>query len=316
MRDVARVFVALSILGGSAMAGHDQPTLEEASQALDRAWIKLTPDGMTERNVLFESIEAGQPNGETYPFRVTVTTRDYGPGYPPNGYFGQTCVTKIPAEAYRLSRDAFGDWQVQGRMNVFDPGDRCEDNPAESATSIPLDSLPGQPASATPAAAPRALLPEERSVVTGEWSCSGNGQVLSGPLHPGFVVMPWLDHGIHSVAISACEGLPLPPRVKERRHALFRSDERHSAPDMGTPRRCHRRLYVPLRREAARVVRGIYVGCRRYCAGKSDQDMAACLEYRADRGAQSRMAGLVFASADVLNHPPPLRNGCHGQAMA
>ena len=65
-------------------------------------------------------------------------------------------------------------------MNVFDPGDRCEDNPAESATSIPLDSLPGQPASATPAAAPRALLPEERSVVTGEWSCSGNGQVLFG----------------------------------------------------------------------------------------------------------------------------------------
>ncbi len=180
MKYFARFFVALCVFSGSGLAGHDQPTLEEAAQALDKAWIKLTPDGMTERNVLFESIEAGQPNGETYPFRVTVTIRDYGPGYPPNSYFGQTCVTKIPAEPYRLTRDAFGDWQVQGRMNVFAPGDRCEENPAEGATSIALDSLPGEPASATPAAAPRALAPEERAVVTGDWSCSGNGQVLFG----------------------------------------------------------------------------------------------------------------------------------------
>jgi hypothetical protein len=172
MKRIASLAIALSVFGGAAMAGHDQPTIEEVAQALDKAWMALKSDGVSKRSALFESIEAGQPNGETYPFRVTAIIRDYGPGYPPNKYFGQTCVRKIPDEPYRVSRDAFGNWQAQGRMTVFNSGDRCENNSSEGATSIPLESLPGQPTPATQAAAPRTLQPKEWSVVTGLWTCS------------------------------------------------------------------------------------------------------------------------------------------------
>ena len=64
-------------------------------QALTKRLAELKPDGMTERNVLFQSVVAGKGMDGTYPFKVTMTIRDYGAGYPANRYFGETCVANI-----------------------------------------------------------------------------------------------------------------------------------------------------------------------------------------------------------------------------
>src|SRR5438105_15921532 len=74
-----------------------QATIEQFKQTLDAQLQKLKPEGFTVRTVLFQDVKAGKPNGEYYPFLVTAVIHDYGPGYPANRYYGQTCVGKMDA---------------------------------------------------------------------------------------------------------------------------------------------------------------------------------------------------------------------------
>ena len=101
-----------------AMAA-DAPSVETLKQELDRKLQTLRPVGFTERNVLFQEVRVGTPHAGKYPFQVTVTIRDYGPGHPPNHYYGETCVGHMDKEPFDLRPDAFGGWQVEGRMTAL-----------------------------------------------------------------------------------------------------------------------------------------------------------------------------------------------------
>src|SRR5437763_15338058 len=109
--------VILLIYSGHVVAQRTAaPTVDMAKQALDKKWQKLKPDHVKERNVLFQEVRPGRPQGGSYPFQVTVLIRDYDAGYPPNRYYGKTCVSRIEQGVYTLELDAFGQWDAQGRM--------------------------------------------------------------------------------------------------------------------------------------------------------------------------------------------------------
>jgi hypothetical protein len=174
----AAVFLSALTLGWS-----QAPSPAVLQQVLEKRLLSLRPDGMTERQVLFEEVRAGAKVGNAYPFTVTGSIRDYGPGYPANNFYGQTCVGRIPGWVFQLSRNATGDWQVDGRMTVTDS--RCEKNPAAGVSSIPLASLKGAAAPAQPVpGAERATGPTELHL--GEWACYGTGGRLMAGL--GFIL--------------------------------------------------------------------------------------------------------------------------------
>jgi hypothetical protein len=161
----------------------DQPSVDVLKQALDKRLQSLRPTGFTERNVLFQEVRAGRPNGALYPFQVTLLVRDYGPGYPANNFYGETCVGRLGKETFNLRRDEFGDWLVEGRMTPNTEARQCKKNPSAGATSIPLASLQGSVAPSGPAAKPAASAPAAKSagLPTGEWGCYGaGGGVLFG----------------------------------------------------------------------------------------------------------------------------------------
>jgi hypothetical protein len=159
-RAAARAFVVASVFFMNAAALHaaDAPTADVLKQVLQKRLLSLKPGGMTERNVLFEDVKAGSPSGGGYPFQVTATVRDYGPGYPKNKFYGETCVGRMEKWPFVLRRDAFGEWQVEGRMTITE-GRECKRNPSAGVSSMPLSGLHGSPAPAgtakTASAAPR-----------------------------------------------------------------------------------------------------------------------------------------------------------------
>lgn len=147
---------------GFALAGQvraqpkaDTPGVDTLKQVLDQHLQKLRPVGTTERNILFQEVRAGKQNPDgSYPFQVNAAVRDYGPGYPANRFYGETCVGPMDKRLFELSRDAFGEWQVSGAMTVTSSdGRQCKPNPAAGVSSIPLASLTGSPAPSGPAAA-------------------------------------------------------------------------------------------------------------------------------------------------------------------
>lgn len=147
------------------------PSPDVLKQVLERRLLTLTPTGMKERQVLFQSVAAAPKNGAFYPFRVTALIRDYGAGYPPNGFFGETCVGKMDGWTFNLSQGPTNEWIVDGRMTVTD-GHQCTKNPAAGVSSIPLATLQG---TAAPAGKPAAAAPGQVELHTGEWACYGTG---------------------------------------------------------------------------------------------------------------------------------------------
>ncbi len=142
--------IAIACSSALAMSA-DAPSADTLKQELDRNLQKLRPSGFTERNVLFQEVRAGTPNAGKYPFQVSVTIRDYGSGHPANQYYGETCVGHMDKEPFDLRRDAFGGWQVEGRMTVtMSDGRQCKPNPSAGVSSIPLASLTGSPAPSGP----------------------------------------------------------------------------------------------------------------------------------------------------------------------
>src|SRR5581483_5902059 len=156
----------------------------------------------TERNVLFEDVRPGAPTGNSYPFQVTLTVRDYGPGYPANRYYGDTCVGRMDKWPFTLSRNAFGEWQVQGAMTT---SMQCKPNPAAGVSSIPANTLAGAPvqqargnASGT-APTPAQVAQAMKSPMLGSYECwffssprlglnfklQGNGRYVDSANHTG-----------------------------------------------------------------------------------------------------------------------------------
>ncbi|HYV99533.1 MAG TPA: hypothetical protein VE967_18895 [Gemmatimonadaceae bacterium] len=153
------------------------PGTDVLMQTLEKRLLALKPQGMSERTVLFGAVLAGKPAGSKYPFRVTLSVRDYGPGYPPNKYYGETCVGQITEWTYDIVADAFGTWQVEGAMTP--ESKTCKPNPAEGVSSMPLAGLAGTraPGGPTNHPAPDAV-PSAAVAATGTYECNAGGQAL------------------------------------------------------------------------------------------------------------------------------------------
>lgn len=161
-----------------AVASAQAPSVDTFKQVLNKRLLTLLPSGFTERQVLFQEVRAGTPNGTEYPFQATLQIRDYGPGYPANRFYGTTCVGRMDKKPFFLSRNQFGDWEVTGAMTVtLGPDQDCKPNPSAGVSSIPLASLQGTPAAAgtPPPATPAAAQGNSSQVPTGEWACYGSG---------------------------------------------------------------------------------------------------------------------------------------------
>jgi hypothetical protein len=171
---------AALLLAACSSHGSDAPTTEQFQAALDAHLQKLRPDGYTERTVLFENVRAGASNGPRHSFVVTATIHDYGPGYPANSYYGQTCVGRMDGWTFEMLPNAVGEWIVQGRMTVSDT--QCKENPAEGQPAVAVASLPGQRATAV---APPPT-PTGGSLALGEYACYGTGSQLMAGM--GFVL--------------------------------------------------------------------------------------------------------------------------------
>jgi hypothetical protein len=160
----------------AAHAFAQTPTVDTAKQALNKRWQQLKPDGMTERNVLFQEITAGRASAGNYPFQVTVVIRDYGPGYPANRFYGTTCVSRIEHGTYTLSPDDAGGWHAEGRMTPDLSEKKCQNNPSAGVSAIPLATLSGTAAPAglpAPSAqpAPAATGNAAGTVAPGAYEC-------------------------------------------------------------------------------------------------------------------------------------------------
>ncbi|WP_146151850.1 hypothetical protein [Ahniella affigens] len=162
--------VALTlVLSSCAFGGGNGPSTDQFKSALNDELQSLRPDGFTERTVLFDKVVPAGSNGPKHSFIVTATIHDYGPGYPSNGYYGQTCVRKMDAWTFDMVPRGDGAWIVQGRMTVTDG--ECVNNTQEGQAAIALASLPGQ----TAAKVAPPVSTGAGSIVLGEYACYGTG---------------------------------------------------------------------------------------------------------------------------------------------
>ena len=166
----AVVLCAALCAAACSRAADRAPSPDDLKQALEKRLLSLKPGGSTERQVLFENVKPGAQSNGGYTFQVTASVRDYGPGYPKNKFYGETCVGRIDDLPFVMRRDAYGGWQVEGRMT---PDKRdCKRNPSEGVSSIPLASLKGAAAPAAPqAAAAKPQAQGRGKLMTGRYEC-------------------------------------------------------------------------------------------------------------------------------------------------
>ena len=152
--------LTLALVIASASAGWSAPatpSVETLKQVLTARLVKLIPTGISERQVLYQDVRAGRSSPGYYPFQVTALIRDYEPGYPPNHYYGNTCVSRLDQVEFTLQPDNFGGWNVQGAMTPPLDTKQCKPNPAAGVSSIPVSTLTGtQAATGNPAPPPAA----------------------------------------------------------------------------------------------------------------------------------------------------------------
>jgi hypothetical protein len=158
------------------------PTTAQFEQLFESQMQKLKSEGFTVRSIRFEKVMAGKPSGGYYPFTVTASVHDYGPGYPPNHFYGETCVGRMDNWKFDMLQDPSGRWIVQGRMTTA--GNTCKNNPSEGVSSIPLATIPGRPALTSPVM-PNTK-PAAAQLYLGEWDCYGAGNQLMAGM--GFVL--------------------------------------------------------------------------------------------------------------------------------
>jgi hypothetical protein len=186
------LLLTTAILAAPAMA-QPAPTNADFMRALEKSLLKLRPAGFTERQVLFSNVQQGRSSGASYPFQADVVIRDYGPGYPANRYYGETCIGRMSEARFNLVKDDFGGWVAQGALTPKDS--QCSRNPSEGVSAVPLASLSGTAAPAstakatgtapsatsTPSASSAPASTASASLRLGEYACFGrNGIVMAG----------------------------------------------------------------------------------------------------------------------------------------
>lgn len=182
---LTRHLLLCSFLFFASSCNAQQPSVEQFKQAFVAQLQKLKPTGFTERTIRFVQVTKGTSKGGYYSFKVTAYVHDYGPGYPANRYYGQTCLGKMDGWKFDLSKDDFGEWIVQGRFTVTDAV--CKDNPSEGVAAIPIASVPGTDFEAKAPDVKNKTAQKEKSakasgnLYVGEYACYGTGgRLLTG----------------------------------------------------------------------------------------------------------------------------------------
>lgn len=132
------VTLAFTLLMPAARAGiADGPSVDQVKGLITEHLRALTPQGVTERDVAFQDVRPGTPYADVaglrtqpqtrYPFQVTLALRDYEPGYPPNHYFGSTCVSHLTKSVFTVTADDFDGWAIEGAWTPTDKD--CTPNP-------------------------------------------------------------------------------------------------------------------------------------------------------------------------------------------
>lgn len=187
---ITRTGILLATL--TLTAGAQTPGIEEAKRAINQRLLKIWKDIGTKgtRTVVFQDVVPGRGTPGHYPFRATLLVHDQETGYPPNRYYGKTCVGRLEQEVYTLAQDDFGGWDAQGKMTPDLNSKQCQNNTAEGMAKIPLSSLQGTLAPVAGGAPARSqvvpLPPQQQQlqkqpgaanvVAPGSYQCWANGQ--------------------------------------------------------------------------------------------------------------------------------------------
>ena len=180
-----KVLIVLAFLFIYTFAIAQAPTVEFFKKTFYNQMQKLLPGGYEKRSIAFVDVVAGKPTGGHYPFKVTAYVQDYDNGYPPNKYYGQTCLGKMEGWKFDLLKDEFGVWIVQGAFTITN--NQCKANPTENSVSI---SLPGQayvPGEVVAPAPKNGGTATESQLYVGEYACYGTGgRMMTGM---GFILL-------------------------------------------------------------------------------------------------------------------------------
>lgn len=173
--------LAIAIAGiGIVSFAQKTPSVDDAKRAVETTLQEIWKRGGTngKRTVLFQEVRAGRASSEgKYPFQATLTVHDQDAGYPPNGYFGRTCVGRFEREVYYLVPDEFGSWIVQGRMTPDSAASTCQNNPSAGVSAIPVASLQGS-------AAPAGVAASSTAAVASDGKAPQNPQAASSLAPP------------------------------------------------------------------------------------------------------------------------------------
>lgn len=130
--------VALSVSLSNRALGQ---TTRDFMRVFEAQLQRHKPADVFKRTVLFREVRPGATTGGAPSFVASLTIHDYSPGWPPNKYYGKTCLGKIEHGTYSMLRDRLKEWTVEGRMTTSDA--KCVDNPADRVSAFPIDSLSG-----------------------------------------------------------------------------------------------------------------------------------------------------------------------------
>jgi hypothetical protein len=155
------------------------PTPREFMRVLDAQIQRAKPREVFQRTIVFGDVRAGEPEGNVFPFTVSATIHDYNPGYPPDNYYGRTCITRIVSALYVMRRDRIGEWMVERKGAAPEP--TCTNNPAEGKSAVPLDSLRGTRVGTSVPTAPVIKRRPNVNLRLGEYACTTpTGRLAAG----------------------------------------------------------------------------------------------------------------------------------------
>lgn len=141
MKIIQTLFTLLACGLLAACNSEAQPSSETFKEAFVKQLQLLRPEGYERRSVKLVNVTPGKTNSGSTSYKVTAYIHDYDEGYPPNNYYGQTCVGKMDNWIFTIHKDDFGEWVVEGMFTVTNSS--CITNPSKGAESQPLSAVPG-----------------------------------------------------------------------------------------------------------------------------------------------------------------------------
>ena len=141
MKTIQPLFILFACGLLAACNSEAQPSTGIFKEAFVKQLQLLRPEGYERRAVKLVQVTPGKTNSGTTTYKVTAYIHDYDEGYPPNSYYGQTCVGKMDNWIFTIHKDDFGEWAVQGMFTVTN--NSCITNPSEGVASQPLSAVPG-----------------------------------------------------------------------------------------------------------------------------------------------------------------------------